>query len=108
LLFHAASVATHDNTFTVIGLHQLGDTVNVYPVGHHAKLHADQFHTEISHTTKLLVFSLNVAVTLNDQLTVAGADDVNDTVGLVASTITVLHSDQDHAFHNASIHLTLR
>lgn len=82
--------------------------VNVYTAGHHAKLPADQFHTLISHTTKLLVFSLNVAVTLNAQLTVAGADDVNVTVGLVASTINALHSDHVHAFHNASTHLTLQ
>lgn len=73
----------------MIGVQPLGVTVKVYTVGHQAKLHALQFHTLISHTTKLLVLSLNVAVTLNAQLTVAGALVVNVTVGLVVSIVNV-------------------
>ena len=88
--FIAESFATHTHTFTVTDHCVFGVIINVYldqliTVNVHAVPH----HTVISPTTKLYTVLLKSAVTVNDQLTYAGAVELNITVGTHVSFIIV-------------------
>ena len=101
LLFHAVSVATHVSTDAVTTHCHVGVTLQLYVVHAHAKLLTVPFAPVTSHTTKLLVLSLNVHVTTKYvQLKYVPTLLVNVTLGGVVS-IHVIILDHEYVIFSA-------